>query len=267
MLDGKRIAVVLPAYEAARTLTVVVNELGRVSVVDDVVLVDDASPDGTAELAESLGLFTVRHEQNGGYGANQKTCYRVALERGADVVVMLHPDHQYSTKLVTSMAAMVASEEYDLVLASRITAQHNALSGGMPRYKFVANRALTAIENVLLQLKMSEYHSGYRAFSRRLLATLPLELNSNDFVFDNQIIAQARWAGFRIGEISCPTRYDEESHSIGLKRAMTYGWGVLATAGRYRMATWGWWVPPYLAHIPTRAGGAVAPAESAAVGD
>ncbi len=267
MLDGKRITVVLPAYEAARTLAVVGSELAQVSVVDDIVLVDDASSDGTADLAESLGLYTVRHATNGGYGANQKTCYRAALERGADVVVMLHPDHQYSTRLVTSMAAMVASEEYDLVLASRITAQHNAISGGMPRYKFVANRILTAIENVLLELKMSEYHSGYRAFSRRLLATLPLELNSDDFVFDNQIIAQARWAGFRIGEISCPTRYDEDSHSIGLKRAITYGWGVLATAARYRMATWGWWVPPYLERIGARTGTAAPTAQSSAVGD
>ncbi len=267
MLDGKRIAVALPAYEAARTLALVARELGHVSVVDDIVLVDDASADGTADLAEALGLYTVRHEHNAGYGANQKTCYRVALERGADVVVMLHPDHQYSTRLVTSMAAMVASEEYDLVLASRITAQHNAISGGMPRYKFIANRILTAIENVLLELKMSEYHSGYRAFSRRLLTTLPLDLNSDDFVFDNQIIAQARWAGFRIGEISCPTRYDENSHSIGLQRAITYGWGVLATAARYRMATWGWWVPPYLARIGARAGTAAPTAQSSALGD
>ena len=267
MLDRKRITVVLPAYEAARTLQLVVTELRRVSVVDDIVLVDDASSDGTAELSQSLGLHTVRHERNGGYGANQKTCYRVALERGADVVVMLHPDHQYSTKLVTSMAAMIASEEYDLVLASRITAQHNAISGGMPRYKFVANRMLTAIENVLLELKMSEYHSGYRAFSRRLLASLPLELNSDDFVFDNQIIAQARWAGFRIGEISCPTRYDQDSRSISLRRAVTYGWGVLGTAARYRMATWGWWVPPYLARTGPRGGVPVVVADGTPLGE
>ena len=246
MLLDQRLAVVLPAYNAGRTLSVVYGELRGNPYVDEIVLVDDASTDDTVAVARTLGLQPVVNPTNRGYGANQKTCYEIALRRGADIVVMLHPDHQYSGHLVTAMAAMVASHEYSLVLGSRITAQHNALSGGMPLYKFVANRALTMIENLSLNLKMSEYHSGYRAFSRELLETLPLDANSDDFVFDNQIIAQARWYGFRIGEISCPTRYDADSQSITFRRAVHYGWGVVRTAVQYRTAAWGCGAPAYL---------------------
>lgn len=240
MIDGQRVVVVLPAYEAARTLPGVVSAVRAQSAVDGLLCVDDASLDDTAAVAQHLGVPTLQHAVNRGYGANQKTCYRVALERGADVVVMLHPDAQYEPGLVTALAAMVASGIYDGVLASRITAQPNALAGGMPRYKYVANRLLTAFENVLLGLKLSEYHTGYRAYSRRLLEALPLDRLSDDFVFDNQILAQARWAGFRLGEISCPTHYGPESHSISFRRAWRYGWGVVATALTYRAARWGW---------------------------
>jgi len=246
MLLDQRLVVVLPAYNAGRTLPIVYAELQANPYVDDIILVDDASTDDTVRVAERLGLTPIVHATNRGYGANQKTCYAAALHADADIVVMLHPDHQYSGHLVTAMAAMIASGEYALVLASRITAQHNALSGGMPYYKFIANRALTLVENWSLGLKMSEYHSGYRAFSRALLEHVPLERNSDDFVFDNQIIAQARWHGFRIGEISCPTRYDLDSHSIGLAQAIRYGAGVVATALQYRAAVWGWPPPAYL---------------------
>lgn len=240
MIDGQRVVVVLPAYEAAQTLPGVVAAVRAQAAVDEVICVDDASPDATATVAQRLGLRTLRHAWNRGYGANQKTCYQAALASGADVVVMLHPDAQYDPRLVTPLAAMVASGTYDAVLASRITAQPNALAGGMPRYKYVANRLLTAFENVLLGLKLSEYHTGYRAYSRAVLAALPLDRLSDDFVFDNQILAQVRWAGFRIGEISCPTHYGPESHSISVRRAWRYGWGVVATALTYRAARWGW---------------------------
>lgn len=246
MLLDQRLVVVLPAYNAGRTLPVVYAELQANPYVDDVILVDDVITDDTVQVAQHLGLSPIRHDTNRGYGANQKTCYAAALNAGADIVVMLHPDHQYSGHLVTALAAMIASREYALVLASRITAQHNALSGGMPYYKFIANRLLTLVENWSLGLKMSEYHSGYRAFSRALLEQVPLDRNSDDFVFDNQIIAQARWHGFRIGEISCPTRYDLDSHSIAFGRAVRYGWGVVATALQYRAAVWGWPPPAYL---------------------
>ena len=240
MIDGQRVVVVLPAYEAADTLPGIVAAVRAQAAVDEVICVDDASPDATATVAQQLALRTLRHAFNRGYGANQKTCYQAALASGADVVVMLHPDAQYDPRLVTALAAMVASGTYDAVLASRITAQPNALAGGMPRYKYVANRLLTAFENVLLGLKLSEYHTGYRAYSRRLLAALPLDRLSDDFVFDNQILAQARWGGFRLGEISCPTHYGPESHSISFRRAWRYGWGVVATALTYRAACWGW---------------------------
>lgn len=237
MILGQRVAVVLPAYEAAATLPGVWADLARHACVDDVILVDDASPDATVAVARSLGLDPIVHPENRGYGGNQKTCYAAALARGADIVVMLHPDGQYPPALVTALASLVASGCYDLVLGSRITGQ--PLRGGMPRYKYVANRALTAVENMLLGLKLSEYHSGYRAFSARLLRRLPLDALSDDFVFDNQIIAQAVDAGFRLGELSCPTHYGPESHSIGFRRAVRYGLGVLATAAGYRWSRWG----------------------------
>jgi glycosyltransferase involved in cell wall biosynthesis len=233
MLGNQRIAVVLPAYNAARTLAMTVAEIDR-TVVDDLILTDDASRDDTVLLAESLGLHTIVHVKNMGYGANQKTCYAAALARGADIVVMLHPDYQYSPKLVPAMAAMITSGHYDAVLASRILGG-GALAGGMPLWKYVANRGLTFIENVLLGQKFSEYHSGFRAWSRRVLEKLPLEHCSDDFVFDNQMIVQALYAGFKFGEISCPTRYFEEASSVNFRRSVVYGFGVLDTAIRFRL--------------------------------
>lgn len=237
MIDGKRVAVVLPAYNAALTLARTFAEI-PLDIVDDVILTDDASKDDTRTLAESLGIHTIVHASNQGYGGNQKTCYRAALERGADIVVMLHPDYQYSPKLVAAMGSMIASGHYDVVMASRILGR-GALAGGMPLYKYIANRILTFTENVLLGQKLSEYHSGYRAWSRKLLETLPLEVCSDDFVFDNQMLAQACWNDFSIGEISCPTRYFEEASSINFKRSCIYGLGVLRTAVVYRLARWG----------------------------
>ena len=200
-------------------------------VVDDVILTDDHSRDATSELSRRLGLHTIRHDHNRGYGGNQKTCYAAALARGADIVVMLHPDYQYSPKLVTAMASMIASGHYDVVLGSRILGG-GALAGGMPLYKYVANRGLTLVENLLAGQKLSEYHTGYRAWSREVLERLPLLRCSDDFVFDNEMLAQAMRAHFRIGEISCPTRYFAEASSINFRRSVKYGFGVLGTAGK-----------------------------------
>jgi len=233
VLNGLSISVVLPAYNAGQTLKKTVDELDR-TVVDGVLLVDDMSTDDTLEQAAVLGLTVICHDRNRGYGANQKTCYRAALDLGADFVVMVHPDYQYSPRLVPAMAAMIAYGEYDFVLGSRILAQ-NSVARGMPRYKYVANRILTFCENVLLQEKLSEYHTGLRAYSRALLEELPFERNSDDFVFDNQIIAQAVILGASIGELSCPTRYLADSSSIGLKRSIRYGMGVMQTAAQYRL--------------------------------
>jgi glycosyltransferase involved in cell wall biosynthesis len=237
MLHGRKIVVVLPAYFAANTLERTYAEIPR-DIVDEVLLVDDASTDGTLELARSLGIRSLQHEKNRGYGANQKTCYQAALELGADIVVMLHPDYQYDPRLISAMAAMVASDIYDLVLGSRILGGQ-AIAGGMPRYKYVANRFLTLVENWLLGTKLSEYHTGYRAYSRRILETLPLDRNSDDFVFDNEVIVQAVAAGFRIGEVSCPARYFPEASSISFERSVRYGFGVLRAGMQYRLARWG----------------------------
>jgi glycosyltransferase involved in cell wall biosynthesis len=223
----------MPAYNAAKTLEQTYGELPH-DVVDDVILTDDGSTDDTAEVARSLGLRTVVHEVNRGYGGNQKTCYREALATGADIVVMVHPDYQYSPRLVGSMAGMIASGHYDLVLASRILGG-SARGGGMPLSKYVANRALTLVENLICRAKLSEYHTGFRAYSRELLETIPWENNSDDFVFDNELIVQTLHFGFRVGEISCPARYFAEASSIGIGRSIRYGFGVLATAGRYRL--------------------------------
>ena len=230
MINGKRIAVVMPAYNAEKTLEQTVQELS--DVVDIKILVDDSSKDRTAELSRQLGVQTFIHDANYGYGRNQQTCYREALAAGADIVVMVHPDYQYTPLLVPAMAGMVASGVYDMVLASRILGG-GALKGGMPRYKYISNRLLTAFQNVFLGMKLSEYHTGFRAFSRELLETLPLLENSDDFVFDNQMIAQAVMFGFRIGEISCPTKYFEEASSINFKRSVEYGLGVLATTAGF----------------------------------
>jgi glycosyltransferase involved in cell wall biosynthesis len=231
VINGCRIGIVLPAYNAESTLSRTVAELDR-GLIDEIVLVDDASTDQTVALARRLGLSPIRHERNRGYGGNQKTCYRRVLELGADIIVMVHPDYQYSPRLVPAMAAMIAYGEYDLVLGSRILAQ-NSVARGMPRYKYAANRFLTLAENIMLRQKLSEYHTGLRAFSSTLLAGLPFERNSDDFIFDNQIIAQAIAAGARIGEVSCPTRYDTDSSSINLRRSIRYGLGVLHTCGQY----------------------------------
>ena len=237
MLNGKKIAVVLPAYNAAKTLELTYSEI-PFEFVDEVILVDDASRDDTAAVARRLGIRTIVHEQNMGYGGNQKTCYRTALENGAEIVVMLHPDYQYTPKLITAMAAMIAFGEFDAVLASRILGI-GALKGGMPLYKYIANRFLTLCENLLLGHKLSEYHTGYRAFSREILESLPLERNSDDFVFDNQMLAQVVWFGYRIGEVSCPTKYFDDASSINFSRSVTYGLGVLKTAVQFRLAKMG----------------------------
>jgi glycosyltransferase involved in cell wall biosynthesis len=226
MINGKRIAVVMPAYNAEKTLEQTVAELTE--IVDIKILVDDSSKDQTAALSKRLGVQTFIHDSNYGYGRNQQTCYREALAAGADIVVMLHPDYQYTPLLVPAMAGMIASGVYDMVLASRILGR-GALKGGMPLYKYVFNRLLTAFQNVFLGVKLSEYHTGFRAFSKELLETLPLLENSDDFVFDNQMVAQAVMFGFEIGEISCPTKYFEEASSINFRRSVKYGLGVLAT--------------------------------------
>ena len=237
MINGKRVLVVLPAYNAAKTLEQTLNEVPP-GVVDEFLLVDDASRDDTVAEAQRLGIPYIAHPVNRGYGGNQKTCYTEALRRGADIVIMLHPDYQYTPKLIGAMAWLVASGEFDVVLGSRILGT-GALKGGMPFYKYVSNRFLTATENVLLGIKLSEYHTGYRAFSRSVLETLPLEENSDDFVFDNQMLAQAAFFGFRIGEISCPTKYFPEASSINFRRSVIYGLGVLATAVEFRLHRWG----------------------------
>ncbi len=237
MLLGKKIAVVMPAYNAEATLRQTYAEIPH-EYVDEVILVDDGSADRTVEVARSLGVRTFVHLANRGYGGNQKTCYTEALRHGADVVVMLHPDYQYSPKLLLAMASLVAVGQYDVVLGSRILCQ-SAIRGGMPVYKYVANRALTFFENILLGQKLSEYHTGYRAFSRQVLETLPLNENSDDFVFDNQMLAQIAYFGFRIGEVSCPTKYFADASSINFRRSMIYGLGVVRTALAFRLQKMG----------------------------
>jgi glycosyltransferase involved in cell wall biosynthesis len=235
MLNGRKIAVVLPAYNAERTLEKTVAELP--DIVDIRILVDDRSSDKTVAVAERLGLQFFVHDANYGYGRNQQTCYREALAAGADIVIMVHPDYQYTPLLVTSMASMIAYGVYDVVLASRILGG-TALLGGMPFYKYVSNRLLTGFENIFLGVKLSEYHTGYRAFSREVLMKLPLGENSDDFVFDNQMLAQCVHFGFRIGEISCPTKYFDEASSINFRRSVKYGLGVLATTLQFALMRW-----------------------------
>ncbi len=237
MLNGKKIIVIMPAYNAEKTLEKTYKEV-PFEFVDDVVLVDDASQDRTSEIARKMGIHTVVHTENLGYGANQKTCYRTALGLGADIVVMVHPDYQYTPRLIPAMASMVAYGEFDAVLGSRILGI-GALKGGMPLYKYIANRFLTLFENLLLGHKLSEYHTGYRAFSQEVLKKLPLEKNSDDFVFDNQMLAQLIWFGYRIGEVSCPTKYSHDSSSINFRRSLVYGFGVLKTSLQFRLQKWG----------------------------
>ena len=237
MIDNKKICVVLPAYNAAKTLERTFRDI-PFSVIDDVVLVDDASTDDTLKVAEKLGIFAVPHSENLGYGGNQKTCYRVALERGADIVIMLHPDYQYDPKLLLPIASMLSSGVFDVVLGSRILGI-GALAGGMPRYKYIANRLLTVVQNLLLGHKLSEYHTGYRGFTRAVIEALPLERNSDDFLFDNQMLSQTIYMRFKIGEVSCPARYFPEASSINFRRSVTYGLGVLQTSMRFRLARLG----------------------------
>jgi glycosyltransferase involved in cell wall biosynthesis len=231
MLGGKRIVVVMPAYRAERTLARTYEAVPR-DIVDEVILTDDASSDGTAALARSLGIHTLVHEANRGYGANQKTCYAEAVKRGADVVVMLHPDYQYDPRLVTPMAGMIASDVYDVVLGSRILGGR-AMASGMPAWKYFANRVLTLGQNLALGSKLSEFHTGFRAYSRSALLRIPLLGNSDDFVFDNQLLAQAVALDLRIGEISCPASYHGEASSIDFRRSVKYGLGVVGTSLAY----------------------------------
>jgi glycosyltransferase involved in cell wall biosynthesis len=233
MILNKKLVVVMPAYNAEKTLRQTYDELPH-DYVDEVILVDDASKDYTPKIAQELGIKTIIHPENRGYGGNQKTCYREALEHGADIVVMVHPDYQYSPRLVTAMASMIASGHYDIVLGSRILGG-GSLKGGMPLYKYISNRFLTLIENMVLGVKLSEYHTGFRAFTREVLETLPLMENNDDFVFDNEMLVQAVYFGFKIGEISCPTKYFADASSINFRRSMKYGLGVLSTSVKFAL--------------------------------
>ncbi len=238
MIHGKKIFVTMPAYNAEQTLEKTYREIPR-DVVDKVILVDDVSRDRTVEVAEKIGVDTViRHKQNGGYGANQKTCYQEALRQGADIVIMLHPDYQYTPALIEPLAWLIAHNTYDFAFGSRLLG-NATLSGGMPVYKYLANRILTLAENIMLWQHISEYHSGYRAFSREVLETIPFMNNSDGFVFDNEILAQIFYAGFRVGEVSCPTKYFPEASSISFKNSVRYGMGVLKVMWQYRLQDWG----------------------------
>lgn len=239
MYRDKKIVVVMPAFNAAKTVRQTWHEVREQQLVDRVILVDDGSRDDTVTVARALdGVEVHVHERNRGYGGNQKTCYRLALEAGADIVIMIHPDYQYTPKLIPAMVVLIANDLHPCVLGSRILGGY-ALKGGMPLWKYIANRCLTGAENLLLGAKLSEYHTGYRAFSRTLLEKLDLSANSDDFVFDNQMLAQILWSGFTIGEISCPTKYFSEASSINFRRSVKYGLGCLATATVFRLARWG----------------------------
>ncbi|HEX8521672.1 MAG TPA: glycosyltransferase family 2 protein [Tepidisphaeraceae bacterium] len=239
MYSNQKIVVVMPAYNAAKTLLQTHAEVMKQGVVDLVIIVDDASRDETTRIARTLPSTVVHtHPANLGYGGNQKTCYRLALEHGADIVIMVHPDYQYTPKLIPAMASMIANGLYTCVIGSRILGGH-ALSGGMPLWKYVSNRLLTFVENLLLGTKLSEFHTGYRAFSRQLLQRLPLSENSDDFVFDNQMLAQIWWLGETIAEVSCPTKYFEEASSINFSRSVRYGFGCIATGVEFRLSKWG----------------------------
>jgi glycosyltransferase involved in cell wall biosynthesis len=252
VIQGQKVVVVMPAYNAAKTLLMTHSEVIAQGVVDLVIVVDDGSADETVSIARTLPLTKVHvHERNLGYGANQKTCYRLALAEGADIVIMVHADYQYTPKLIPAMASLIANGLYSCVLGSRVLGG-NAVRGGMPLWKYVANRFLTFVENLLLGAKVSEYHTGFRAFSRELLANLPLDANSNDFVFDNQVLAQIVWAGHTIAEVSCPTKYFPEASSIDFRRSVRYGLGCLSTALVFRLARAGIIASPL---FPTRTRG------------
>jgi len=234
MINSKRVCVVMPSYNAEKTLQKTYDEIPK-NIVDEIILTDDASKDQTVELAHRLGIKTFIHDQNKGYGGNQKTCYKAALDVGADIIIMLHPDYQYTPKLITAMASMIAEGIFDAVIGSRILG-NKAMKGGMPFYKYASNRFLTLIENFLIQQKLSEYHTGYRAFNRNILETIPILENSDDFVFDNQMLCQILYFGFEIGEVSCPALYFDDASSISFSRSVTYGLGVIQTALKYAMA-------------------------------
>ena len=234
MINNNKIVVVLPAYNAEKTLEVTYNEIPH-DIVDEVILVDDASSDDTVGIAKKIGIrHIIRHDNNRGYGGNQKTCYRKALELGADIVIMLHPDYQYTPKLILAMASIIGMDLYPVVLGSRILG-NGALLGGMPYYKYVANRMLTLLQNILMRQKLSEYHTGYRAFSSEVLNRINYLVNSDDFVFDNQMLSQIFHAGFRIAEVTCPTKYFKEASSINFRRSVTYGWGVIKVSIGYAL--------------------------------
>jgi glycosyltransferase involved in cell wall biosynthesis len=237
MIEGKKIIVCLPAYNAAKTLQKTVADI-PLDIVDDIVLVDDASTDNTVQIAYQLGIKNIsKHDVNKGYGANQKTCYETALNLGADIVIMLHPDYQYNPKLIPALAYLVANNIYPVVLGSRILGR-GAIKNGMPIYKYIFNRILTFVQNILLNKKLSEYHTGYRAFSREVLQSIKLSANSNDFVFDNEVLAQIFYKGYVIGEISCPAKYFSDASSINFRRSVSYGYGVLLTSIKYRLSKW-----------------------------
>ena len=250
MFGDKKVVVVMPAYNAAKTLVQTYNEVMAQGIVDKVIIVDDASRDDTVAVAKNLpNTVLFSHSRNLGYGGNQKSCYRLAMAEGADIIIMVHPDSQYTPKLIPAMASLIAAGLYPCVLGSRILGGY-ALRGGMPWWKYASNRFLTAAENLLLGAKLSEYHTGYRAFSREILERLPLAGNSDDFVFDNQMLAQILWAGFTIAEISCPTRYFAEASSINFRRSVKYGFGCLATGLRFRLARWGLLSSPLFPPLP-----------------
>ena len=236
MINCNKVVVIMPAYNAEKTLIRTYNEIPK-DVVDEIILTDDASNDRTVMIAKKLNIKTIVHETNKGYGANQKTCYIAALKEKPDIVIMLHPDYQYSPKLITAMASLIAVGEYDVVLASRILGK-GALKGGMPYYKYISNRVLTFIENIILNQKLTEYHTGYRAYSSKVLKNIPFSKNSDGFVFDNEIIVQITYFGYRIAEISCPTKYFSEASSINFKGSIKYGFGVLATSLKFILNKW-----------------------------
>ena len=234
MINGKRVTVVMPAYNAEKTLEKTHNEIHH-DIVDNIILTDDASQDRTAEIARKLNIKTFVHMKNKGYGGNQKTCYQEALRIGSDIIIMLHPDYQYTPKLITAMASMIAYGVFDAVIASRILG-NKAVDGGMPLYKYISNRFLTAVENFIIQQKLSEYHTGYRAFSAEVLRKIPLLENSDDFVFDNEMLLQTMYFGFNVGEVSCPAKYFDDASSISFRRSVTYGIGVIHTSIKYFMS-------------------------------
>ncbi len=250
MFKSKKVIVVMPAYNASRTLRQTVDEIDR-TIVDEIIVVDDCSKDTTVQVATELGLKVFRHQKNLGYGGNQKTCYAEALALGADIVVMVHPDYQYTPKLIPAIVALLASGLYDVAMASRILGGQ-ALAGGMPFYKYLSNRVLTFLQNMATGMKLSEYHTGYRAFTREVLQSLPLSQNSNDFIFDNQMLMQIHFGGFRVAEVTCPTKYFDDASSINFRRSVVYGMGCLWNSALFIAAKYGFFVAPIFVNLRRR---------------